>query len=273
MKTWFITGCSSGIGRGIAKAVLQTGDRAVVTARNTAKLQEFELSYPDNCLILPLDVTDFYSMEHAVTETYHHFGQIDVLVNNAGYGYRAAIEESEAEEIDLLFQTNVFGPAKLITLCLPKMREAKSGIIINVSSIGAVRAAVGNGYYSATKSALELISDAVGKEAAHLGIRVMTVEPGAFRTSFYDSLHGTDRAISDYTESVGEMRLVNMVNNHDQKGNPDKAGKLIVSLVRSGTLPNRLPLGSDAVRIIRDELKARLAEVAKWECYSKTTDF
>lgn len=273
MRTWLITGCSTGIGRGIAKAVLHSGDQAVVTARDISKIQEFETEYPDTCAALPLDLTDENSMENAVKEAYSRFGKIDVLVNNAGYGYRAAIEESEDEEIDLLFRTNVFGPVKLMNLCLPKMREDNAGIIINVSSIGAVRAAVGNGFYSASKAALELVSDAVEKETEHLGIKVMIVEPGAFRTSFYDSLHGASRAISDYTPSVGSMRLENMVNNHDQKGNPDKVGKLIVELVSSGNLPKRLPLGSDAVRIIRDELKSRLAEVEKTESYSITTDY
>ncbi len=273
MKTWLITGCSTGIGRGIAKAVLKSGDKAVVTARNISKVSGFETEYPDTCLAMTLDLTDENSMENAVTKTYEKFGRIDVLVNNAGYGYRAAIEESEDREIDLLFRTNVFGPAKLMNMCLPGMRKAKEGIIINVSSIGAVRAAVGNGFYSASKAALELVSDAVGKEAEHLGIKVVTIEPGAFRTSFYDSLHGANQAISDYTPSVGSMRLENMVNNHDQKGDPDKAGELIVKLVSSGNLPRRLPFGSDAVKIIRDELKSRLAEVDEWESYSIKTDY
>lgn len=120
MRTWLITGCSTGIGRGIAKAVLHSGDQAVVTARAISKIQEFETEYPDTCAALPLDLTDGNSMENAVKEAYSRFGKIDVLVNNAGYGYRAAIEESEDEEIDLLFRTNVFGPVKLMNLCLPK---------------------------------------------------------------------------------------------------------------------------------------------------------
>ena len=240
--------------------MLHSGDQAVVTARDISKIQEFETEYPDTCAALPLDLTDGNSMENAVKEAYSRFGKIDVLVNNAaGYGYHTTIEESEDEEIDLLFRTNVFGPVKLMNLCLPKMREDNSGIIINVSSIGVVWVAVGNGFYSASKASLELVSDAVEKETEHLGIKVMIVEPGAFRTSFYESLHGASRVISDYTLSVGSMRLENMVNNHDQKGDPDKDGKLIVELVSSGDLPKRLPLGSDAVRIIRDELKSRLA--------------
>ena len=125
MRTWLITGCSTGIGRGIAKAVLNSGDQAVVTARNISKIQEFEEKYPDTCMTLSLDLTDENSMENTVKKAYSRFGRIDVLVNNAGYGYRAAIEESEEAEIDLLFRTNVFGPAKLMNLCLPRMREEK----------------------------------------------------------------------------------------------------------------------------------------------------
>lgn len=272
MMTWLITGCSTGIGRGIAKAVLDSGDQVVVTARNLSKIEDFPKAYPDTCLILPLDLTDQTSMENAVSTTIDHFGQIDVLVNNAGYGYRAAVEESDAEEIGLLFQTNVFGPTALMNLCLPYMRKEKSGVIVNISSIGAVRAAVGNGWYSASKAALELIGDAVGKEAAHIGIRVITVEPGAFRTSFYDSLHGSGNVIADYTPSVGDMRLDRMKNHHDQKGNPEKAGQLLVELIHSGKYPKRLPLGSDAVRIIETELRDRLAEMEAWKAESIKTD-
>jgi len=273
MKTWLITGCSTGIGRGIARAVLKSGDRAIVTARNVAKVEDFAVNYPDSCLALSLDLNDKASMENAVVSAVERFGRIDVLVNNAGYGYRAAIEESEEQEIDRLFATNVFGPTKLMQLCLPHMRKQRNGLIINVSSIGAVRAAVGNGFYSASKAALELVSDALGKEVAHLGIRVMTVEPGAFRTSFYDSLHGTGQVIEAYTESVGAMRLENMINRHDQPGNPNAAGEVIVDLVASGELPRRLPLGSDAVKVIRGELEGRLKEVNNWEEYSNRTDY
>ena len=122
MMTWLITGCSTGIGRGIAKAALDSGDQEVVTARNLSRIEDFPKAYPDTCLILPLDLTDQTSMENAVSKAIDRFGQIDVLVNNAGYGYRAAVEESDAEEIGLLFQTNVFGPTALMNLCLQYMR-------------------------------------------------------------------------------------------------------------------------------------------------------
>ena len=273
MANWLITGCSTGIGRGIAKAALAAGHNVAATAQRVEALADIASAYPETAAALRLDLNDETSMETAVRDAEARFGAIDVLVNNAGYGYRAAIEESDAGEVAAMFQTNLFGPVHLMGKVLPSMRERRSGIIVNVSSIGAVRAAVGNGYYSASKAAFELVSDAVAKEAGHLGIRVMIVEPGAFRTSFYDSLKGSSKAIADYDDSVAGMRLENMVNNHDQAGDPDKAGELIVELIDSGSFPSRLPLGSDAVRVVRSELEARLAELAEWERFSVRTDY
>lgn len=273
MRTWLITGCSTGIGRGIAKAALAAGDQVIVTTRRVDTIENFAREYPKTALVLPLDTTDADSMQAAVEKGQERFGTIDVLVNNAGYGYRAAIEESEAGAVQKMFETNVFGPAKLMNLVLPQMRRQKSGMIVNVSSIGAVRAPVANGYYSATKAALEMISEAADKESSHLGIQVMIVEPGAFRTNFYQSLQGTKKEIGDYDASVNAMRLENMQDNHDQPGDPDKAGVLIVKVVQGGKLPKRLPLGSDAVRIIRTELQRRLAELKEVEGLSVQTDF
>lgn len=273
MRTWLITGCSTGIGRGIAKAALAAGDQVIVTTRRVDTIENFVREYPKTALVLPLDTTDADSMQAAVEKGQERFGTIDVLVNNAGYGYRAAIEESEAGAVQKMFETNVFGPAKLMNLVLPQMRRQKSGMIVNVSSIGAVRAPVANGYYSATKAALEMISEAADKESSHLGIQVMIVEPGAFRTNFYQSLQGTKKEIGDYDASVNAMHLENMQDNHDQPGDPDKAGVLIVKVVQGGKLPKRLPLGSDAVRIIRTELQRRLAELKEVEGLSVQTDF
>lgn len=273
MRTWLITGCSSGIGRGIAEAALENGDQVVLTARKPETVQNLATQYEDRAIALPLDLTDADSMGNAVEKAMERFGQVDVLLNNAGYGYRAAIEESEPEQVNLLFQTNVFGPTQLMSLCLPDMRKRKSGIIINVSSIGAVRAAVGNGYYSASKAALELVSDAVSKEAAELGIRVCIVQPGAFRTNFYDSLKGTEIEIKDYADTAGKMRIENVTNLRNQPGDPLLAGKVIVDMVNSGDIPKHLPLGSDASRIIETELKERLSEVEKLKEVSGRSDF
>lgn len=273
MRTWLITGCSSGIGRGIAEAALENGDQVALTARRPEALRELAERFPERALALPLDLTDEASMEAALRQATGRFGQIDVLMNNAGYGYRAAIEESERNQVDRLFQTNVFGPVRLMNLCLPGMRGRRGGIIVNISSIGAVRAAVGNGYYSASKAALELASDAVAKEAAGLGVKVCIVQPGAFRTSFYDSLAGTEMEIEDYANTAGKTRIENAINLHDQPGDPRRAGKVIVDMVNSGDVPRHLPLGSDASRIIETELKERLAEVEALKETSARSDF
>lgn len=183
------------------------------------------------------------------------------------------MEEGEKEEIARLFDVNFFGPAKLIQEVLPLMRRQKSGTIVNVTSMGGIRGAVGNGWYSAAKGALELLSDTLYKECEPLGIRVLIVEPGAFRTGFFDSLHGTKQKITDYGETAGRMHLENVVNHHDQPGNPDKAGEVLVNLVNSQKYPRRFALGSDSQREIRREYENRLAELAEWENLSKASDF
>ena len=207
MKTWLITGCSSGIGKGIAKAVLESGDQAVVTARNKDKVMDIVEAYPETALAVSLDVCSQDSIKNAVKEAYDKFGTIDVLVNNAGYGYRSAVEEGEIEAVQTLYQTNLFGPIELIKAVLPKMREQKSGYILNVTSIAAARSAVGSGYYASSKAALELLTNGLMKELAPLGIKAMVVQPGAFRTRFYDgeSLQGTKAQIGDYEAVVGRL--------------------------------------------------------------------
>ena len=274
MKTWLITGCSTGIGRGIAKAVLEKGDNAVVTARNVSKVEDIVRDYPDTAIAVPLDVTKKDSIINAVKAAQERFGVIDVLVNNAGYGYRSSVEEGDADDVALLFATNVFGPVELIKEVLPQMRARKSGAIINVSSIAAVHSAVGSGYYASSKAALELMTDGLAKELKPLGIRVMIVEPGSFRTNFYDtSLKGTANKIDDYAETAGKTRKENVVNHHNQPGDPDKAGKVIVETIEREDYPGRLLLGSDAVRVVSAELTARIQEIKDWTEVSVQTDF
>ena len=275
MKTWLITGCSSGIGVGIAKAVLESGDNAVVTARKPEALADLVKDYPKKALAVALDVTDGESIRAAVAAALEKFGAIDVLVNNAGYGYRAAVEEGERADVDKLFETNVFGPVELIKAVLPGMRAQKSGVILNVSSIAAARSALGSGYYAASKAALELITDGLRKEVAPLGIQAAIIEPGAFRTHFYDtSLQGTAVKISDYDETSGKNRKENVVNKGTQPGDPAKAGKVIVAQVQSGSpLPVRLLLGSDAVKVVRAEMEGRITEIDAWAEVSAQTDF
>ena len=274
MTTWLITGCSSGIGRGIAKAVLKHGDNAIVTARNISTVADIVENYPDTAIAVPLDITNIESIADAVKAAADNFGGVDVLVNNAGYGYRSSIEEGEEESVNLLFDTNFFGPIELIKQVLPYMRAQKKGAIINISSIAAARSGVGSGYYAASKAALELMTDGLMKEVAPLGIKVMTVEPGAFRTKFYDtSLKGTQKQIEDYADTAWKTRKENIVDNQDQPGDPDKAGEVIYETMQKETLPKRLLLGSDAVKIVSAEMKERLQEIEDWSDVSKQTDY
>ncbi|MGB7473946.1 oxidoreductase [Trichococcus sp.] len=274
MTTWLITGCSSGIGRGIAKAVLKNGDNAVITARNVATLTDIIGNYPDTAIAVPLDITNKESIAGAVKAAADNFGGVDILVNNAGYGYRSSVEEGEEGSVNLLFDTNFFGPIVLIKQVLPYMRAQKNGAIINVSSIAATRSGVGSGYYAASKAALELMTDGLMKEVAPLGIKVMTVEPGAFRTKFYDtSLKGTQKQIEDYADTAWKTRKENIVDNQDQPGDPDKAGEVIYETMKKENLPKRLLLGSDAVKIVSAEMKERLQEIEDWSAISKQTDY
>ena len=274
MTTWLITGCSSGIGRGIAKAVLKNGDNAVVTARNVATLTDIVEDYPDTAIAVPLDITNKESIAGAVKAAEDNFGGVDILVNNAGYGYRSSVEEGEEDSVNLLFDTNFFGPIALIKQVLPYMRAQKNGAIINISSIAAARSGVGSGYYAASKAALELMTDGLMKEVAPLGIKVMTVEPGAFRTKFYDtSLKGTQKQIKDYADTAWKTRKENIVDNQDQPGDPDKAGEVIYETMKKENLPKRLLLGSDAVNIVSAEMKDRLQEIEEWSAISKQTDY
>jgi NAD(P)-dependent dehydrogenase (short-subunit alcohol dehydrogenase family) len=274
MTTWFITGASSGLGAALARAVLDNGDNAVVTARDAAHLHEIVAAYPQTALAVSLEVGDHQQVAAAVAAANDRFGQVDVLVNNAGHGYRAAVEEASTEEVAELFATNFFGPVDLIQQVLPQMRERRSGTIINVSSIGAPRSNPASGYYTASKAALEGVSDALNREVAPLGIRVMVLEPGAFRTDFSGrSLKQSTTVIGDYAETAGKRRIENDHSHGTQQGDPDRAAQVVIATATSDTAPFRMLLGSDAVQIVRDELQGRIDEIDAWAEVSRTTDF
>lgn len=274
MKVWLITGCSSGIGKGIAQAVLKRGDCAVVTSRNTEKLKELKEQYPDTCMPAALDLTDEKSVRNCVKSALERFGRIDVLVNNAGYAYLSAMEEGEEEAVRRMFQTNFFGPVLLMKEVLLGMRQRREGTIINITSIAASRSTVASSYYSASKAALELLSDGLAKEVQLLGIKVIVVEPGAFRTGFYEkaSMPWSKTVIADYEETVGARRKRDE-NSHNQPGDPDRAGEIIVSLTDQENPPSRLILGSDAVRVVSETLKKNSEELEKWKELSIQSDF
>lgn len=275
MKTWFITGCSEGgIGAGIAEAVLKRGYRAVVTARNIEKVSNIVKNYPDTALVLQLDVTNKKSIKDAINTAVDKFGTIDVLVNNAGYAYRSSIEEAEEEGLNLMYQTNLFGPICLIQEVLPMMRKKKSGAIINISSIAAVRTGAASGFYASSKAALELMSEGLAAEVKPLGIKVMIVEPGSFRTHFYDtSLKGSKMTIDAYKNTAWTRSVENTVNKQNQPGDPNKVGNVIIETIEKENYPQRLLLGSDAVKIVKSTFEQRLNEISLWEDESIKTDY
>lgn len=274
MPTWFITGCSTGLGRELALAVLRRGWNAAVTARNPEHVADIVEQFPDTAQALPLDVGDLEQVRAAVTAATERFGAVDVLVNNAGHGFRAAVEEADGDEVAELFATNFFGPVDLIKTVLPQMRERRSGTIVNVSSIGAPRSNPASGYYSATKSALESVSDALAREVAPLGIHVLVLEPGALRTEFSGgSLLQSRRVIDDYADTAGLRRKENDRTHGTQPGDPARAAETVVDVVAAGDPPFRLLLGSDAVAVVREELSGRLAEIDAWAGTSAATDF
>ncbi|MGI5887811.1 MAG: SDR family NAD(P)-dependent oxidoreductase [Oscillospiraceae bacterium] len=274
MKIWFITGCSSGLGEGIAKAVLKSGDAAVVTARDRKRVSHFEDEYPDRALAVSLDLADKAAMKKGVRDAFEKFGRIDVLVNNAGRGYRAAVEESEPEQVRRLFEEDFFSPMEIIQMVLPRMRENHQGLIINVSSIGAVRGALGNGYYSAAKAALELATEALAKEVEPFGIRAMIIEPGAMRTGFYgDRMGGTGTYISAYDGIAARYRKEKIDDRHDQPGDPEKCGEIIVQTAFAENAPFRLLLGTDAVTAAEEALDNRIQELRRWKPVSIKADY
>ena len=273
MSTWLITGSSSGLGRGLARAVLDAGHNAVVTARNADSVKDLADAQPDTALAVALDVTDPGQVAEAVRLGEQRFGAIDVLVNNAGYGYRAAVEEGDDADVATLFATNFFGPVGLIKAVLPGMRARRHGAIVNISSIGARICPPGSGYYSAAKAALEGMSGSLRKELGPLGISVTVVEPGAFRTDFAGrSLQQSATLIADYAETAGKRRKENDTADGTQPGDPARAAAAIITAVEGDEPPALLMLGPDALRAIRGVIDAQLAELEAWEETSLSTD-
>lgn len=274
MLNWLITGCSSGLGRHLAEEVLKHGDNVVITARKIDSIQDIVARYPDRAFALALDVTDNLQIAQVVQQAELHFGSVDVLVNNAGHGYRAAVEEGNEEDVAELFATNFFGPVALIKAVLPGMRKQSRGTIVNISSIAARTTAPGSGYYAATKCALEGLSRGFQKEVMPLGLSVIMVEPGAFRTDFSGrSLQQSSTAISDYDATAGLRRIEKDDTDGRQAGDPMKGAKLIIKAVTAKEKPLLLLLGSDAVQTVNEALEVELAEINLWKDESITTDF
>ena len=274
MSTWLITGCSSGLGRALAEAVIGAGHNAVVTARNVTSVADLSDASPERVLAIALDVTKPEQVASAVQQAEQRFGGVDVLVNNAGYGYRSAVEEGDDADIRTLFETHFFGAVAMIKAVLPGMRGRRSGAIVNISSIGVQLAAVGSGYYAAAKAAIEGLSGALRGELAPLGISVTVVEPGAFRTDFAGrSLAESATVIDDYAATAGQRRKEHDTMHGNQPGDPAKAGAAIMAAVESAEPPAFLLLGTDALALYRYVADGRTKEIANWERLTTSTDF
>ena len=269
---WFITGCSTGFGFELAKQAIEHGYRTVVTARDPSKLQAYDAT--DNVLVLKLDVTQPDQVAAAVKATEDRFGGIDVLVNNAGIGYFAAVEESEEDEVRKMFDVNVFGTGRMIWAVLPGMRKRRSGCIVNLSSLAGLRGFPAMGYYNASKFAVEGLSAALRQEVEPLGVQVMVVEPSGFRTDWAGrSANESEHQIDDYMATAGRVRAAVRAASGQQPGDPVRAAKAIVAAVATGKPPHHLLLGNDAFEGAMARLDHLREDFAAVEAIARAADF
>ncbi|WP_329395510.1 oxidoreductase [Streptomyces melanogenes] len=273
-KVWLVTGASSGFGRAITEAAVAAGDTVIGTARRTRALDDLVAAHPDRVEAISLDVTDGDRIDAVAADVLARYGRVDVLVNNAGRTQVGAFEETTDQELRDLFELHVFGPARLTRALLPQMRERGSGSIVNISSFGGQLSFAGFSAYSATKAALEQLSEALADEVTPFGIKVLIVEPGAFRTNLF----GKGAAYFSeenpaYAEKVGATRQLVQGSNGDQPGDPAKAAAAIRLALAAENPPLRLALGADAVDFLTAHLDSVRAELTEWEKVSRGTDF
>jgi len=272
-KVWFVTGSSSGFGRSIAEDLIARGERVVATARDPRSLSELVARAPERVLALALDVTKNEDIQSAVDWASKHFGAIDVLVNNAGYSIVGAVEETSEAELRAAFETMFFGAVAATRAVLPSMRERGAGTIVQITSVGGLITAPGFGPYCAVKHALEAFSEALAAEVAPFGVRVLIVEPGAFRTRLFGSAFRSMPAMDAYKETVGPTRAYAEQSEGKQPGDPVKAARAIIDAVNAGAPNLRLPLGADAVQGIRAKLVQVAADVDSTEAVASATAF
>ena len=272
-RTWLITGCSSGFGRRLAEVALERGDAFVATARRPQALGDLVALAPERVLAIALDVSSPAAIGAAVAAAEERFRGVDVLVNNAGFGSVGAIEEVEPEHLRDVMETMFFGPVALTRAVLPAMRARGSGAIVQMSSMGGQLSPPGFGAYCAAKFALEAASEALAAEVAPLGLRVLIVEPGSFRTEFAGARLHRSPALPAYADTVGPNRDFLDGQHGSQEGDPRLAAEAIADALDVEDPPLRLALGDDAVAAIRGSLEARLDELARWEATSRATAF
>ncbi|GKQ41122.1 oxidoreductase [Streptomyces sp. A012304] len=272
-KVWLVTGASSGFGRAITEAALAAGDVVVGAARRTDGLADLVAAHPDQLEALTLDVADTAAAQAAVADVVARHGRIDVLVNNAGRTHVGAFEETTEAELRALFDVHVFGPAALARAVLPHMRERRSGAIVQMSSMGGQMSFAGFSAYSGTKFALEGMSEGLADEVREFGIKVLIVEPGAFRTGLFEAGRAGASADSGVYSKVGETRGFVSGGDGAQPGDPAKAAALILAALESERTPLRLPLGDDAVTAVLGHLDAVREDVVAWEKRARDTAF
>jgi NAD(P)-dependent dehydrogenase (short-subunit alcohol dehydrogenase family) len=272
VSRWLITGCSSGIGRAIAVAALNAGHAVLVTARTPDAVQDLVDAHPGTAVSTALDVTDRRQIAEAVARADSAFGGVDVLVNNAGYGYLSAVEEGDDAEVRALFDTNFFGAVDMIKAVLPGMRARGEGRIVNVSSMTGIVTNPPNTYYSCTKHALEALTEGLAKEVAPLGIKVSAIEPGAFQTDYITrSMHQAE-SIEDYAEVAQRKELIVAFGEH-LPGDPAKLAAAVLQIVAMDDPPLRLLLGQDVLHAFREKTAAWTATVDEWEPVTVAMNF
>jgi len=273
-KVFLITGVSSGLGKAFAQGALAAGHRVIGTLRSAEAALAFSAHPSGRALGVQLDVTDQQGIPIAVAAGEKHFGPIDVLVNNAGYGHEGILEETTLEEVRKQFDANVFGAVGMMKAVLPGMRARRSGRIVNVTSMGGFITMPGITAYCGSKFALEGISEALGKEVKPLGIHVTALAPGQFRTDWAGrSMVRAERSIADYDAVMDPIRAARKSKSGNQPGDPDKAALALLKLVASDNPPVRLYLGADALKLVGEKIESMREEIAAWETVSRSTDF
>ena len=271
---WFITGCSTGFGRELAQQVVARGWRAVVTARDKARVADLVEGAGDRGLALDLDVTEAGQITAAAQAAEARFGRVDVLVNNAGYGYQASVEEGVEAEVRAQFDANVFGLFAMTQAVLPGMRARRRGHVINISSVAGFVGFPGSGYYAASKHAVEGWSDALAVEGKPLGIQVTCIEPGPFRTDWAGrSLRQTPTEITEYADTVGSRMQTTSGYSGQQPGDPARAASAMIAVTEQADPPRHLVLGAFGIDAVTGKLRATLAEVEAWRDVGIATDF
>ena len=271
---WLITGCSKGLGRALALQALESGYRVVVSARDVSAVEDIVRQHPQAAFAVQLDVTNPEEAAAAIRAAEHRFGALDVLVNNAGYGYLGAIEEGEDADVRAMFETNVFGSWNMIKSALPGMRERGRGHIVNISSVGGLTTFPGVGFYHMAKFAVEGLSETLAKELAAFGLGVTVVEPGAFRTDFRGgSLKQSNVRLAAYADTVGKARDGVSATHGKQQGDPVLGGKAIIAALEADKPPLHLVLGGDALDLVRGKLDDLRRELDQWEELTRSTSF